>query len=119
MEIKYYYVYILKCNDGSYYVGFSNNPYRRLDEHNAGIHPKAYTFFKRPVTLAYCCTFSDPMEGIEFEKQLKGWSRKKKEALINGDISLLKKLSLSYKQIRFIKGLEELTKEFQEIEQAS
>src|ERR1051326_8471186 len=119
MRIKYYYVYILKCSDGTYYVGFSNDPYRRMEEHNEGRNQKCYTFLRRPVKLLYCCAFSDPVEGIAFEKQLKGWSRKKKEALMNNDISLLKRLSLPYKQIRFINGLEEFIKELQEYEQAS
>ena len=100
MRIKYYYVYILRCSDGSYYTGFTNNPDRRLEEHNSGRNPGAYTYRRRPVKLVYVVAFSDPMEGIAFEKQLKGWSKKKKEALINGDIELLKALSISYTTMR-------------------
>lgn len=111
MKVRYYYVYILKCADNSYYVGFSNDPYRRFEEHSSGMDPKSYTFFRRPLTLVYTVGFPDPVEGIAFEKQLKGWSRKKKEALIGGDIFLLKKLSLAYKQIKFIDCIEELTKD--------
>src|ERR1051326_2974669 len=93
MRIKYYYVYILLCADGSYYVGFSNNPYAREDEHNEGRCPKSYTFSRRPVKLVYIEAFSDPMEGIEREKQIKGWTRKKKEALIIRNIDTLHRLS--------------------------
>jgi len=76
------YVYILKCKDGSYYVGVTNDIERRLREHNEGIHPEAYTFKRRPVELVYQEFYHDAISAIEAEKQLKGWSRKKKEALI-------------------------------------
>ena len=95
MKIKCYYVYILRCSDRSYYVGFSNNPYRRLDEHNTGLKKTSYTYRRRPVKLVYVETFFDPLEGIAFEKQVKGWSRKKKEALIRGKRHLLPALSKS------------------------
>jgi putative endonuclease len=88
-------------------------------EHNAGINPTCFTYKRRPVTLVYYTGFSDPVEGIEFEKQIKGWSTKKKEALINGDIGLLKMLSLSYRQIHFINELEDFVKDIQPREQTS
>ena len=95
MKIKYYYVYILICSDNSYYTGFSNNPERRINEHNSGINPTCYTHKRRPLKLVYATAFSDPLEGIAFEKQVKRWSRKKKEALIKGDIEFLKLLARS------------------------
>ena len=91
--MKYYYVYIVECSDGSFYTGFTNNIERRLQEHNDGVNPKAYTHNKRPVKLVFHTDFTEPVKGIEFEKQVKGWSRKKKIALINGDMNKLKKLS--------------------------
>ena len=91
--MRFYYVYMLECSDGSYYTGFTNNYERRLYEHNAGTNPKAYTFNRRPVKLVYLTEFTEPIKGIEFEKQLKGWSRKKKIALINGDMNKLKQLA--------------------------
>ena len=98
MRIKYYYVYIVKCADGSYYTGFTNDPYRRLEEHNSGVYGRSFTFKRRPVVLVYVKAFSDPLEGIEFEKQVKRWSKAKKEALIAGDIDLLKLLSRSWNE---------------------
>jgi putative endonuclease len=93
MKVKLYYVYILLCSDGSYYTGFSNDPERRFAEHSQGIDPECYTYKRRPLKLVYTVAFLDPVEGIEFEKQIKRWSRAKKEALIRGDIALLKKLA--------------------------
>lgn len=95
MRVKLYYVYILLCSDGSYYVGFSNNPERRFQENSEGLDPESYTFRRRPLKLVYTVAFMDPVEGIEFEKQIKRWSKAKKEALINGDIKRLKSLAVS------------------------
>jgi putative endonuclease len=89
-------LYILKCADGSYYTGVTNNE-RRLNEHENGDDPKSYTFNKRPVKLVFTEEFSDPHVAFAKEKQIKGWSRKKKEALIRGDWEELKRLSKSKK----------------------
>jgi putative endonuclease len=91
--MKSYYVYILKCIDNSYYTGITNNLERRMREHTEGLNKTCYTYNKLPLTLEYQTVFNNPNEAIAFEKQIKGWSRKKKEALINGDIELLKVLS--------------------------
>ena len=88
-----YYVYIVQCSDGFYYTGFTNDLDRRMSEHNEGIDPTCYTYKKRPVELKYFEHFTVAIQGIEREKQLKGWSRKKKEALFNEDYELLKELS--------------------------
>lgn len=87
------FVYILKCGDGSYYVGVTNDLERRLQEHNSGMDKRAYTYRKTPVTLMFYEIFHDANQAIEFEKQVKGWSRKKKEALIERDFEKLVKLS--------------------------
>ncbi len=76
-----YYVYIVECIDKSYYTGVTNNIERRLWEHNNDNNQLAYTFKRRPVLLKYCQRFQDINQAIAWEKQLKGWSRKKKEAL--------------------------------------
>ncbi len=89
-----YYVYILKCSDNSYYTGITNNIDRRFTEHQDGENPKSYTFNKRPVVLVFLDLFNDVNEAINFEKQIKGWSRKKKEALIDRNYNLLKKLAI-------------------------
>ncbi len=89
----FYYVYILKCSDNSYYTGITNDIERRLREHNEGIDKKSYTYRRRPVELVFFERFSNPTHAIEFEKQIKGWRREKKEALIKRDWELLKQLS--------------------------
>jgi putative endonuclease len=92
--MKNYFVYILECSDKSYYTGVTNNLEKRLAEHQSGIH-KGYTSTRLPVKLVYSANFSDINEAIKFEKQIKGWSRKKKEALMRGDFDALVSLSKS------------------------
>lgn len=86
-------VYILKCSDGTYYTGITNNLVRRLHEHNEGVSKSAYTYSRRPVNLVYHEDHSDPYSAIRREKQIKGWSRRKKGAIIKGDWHLLRELS--------------------------
>lgn len=83
----------MKCSDNSYYTGVTNDVFLRETQHNQGLDTKSYTFERRPVVLVWYQDFENPKEAIDKEKQLKGWSRKKKEALINGDLELLPKLS--------------------------
>ncbi len=90
---RYYYVYILKCADNSYYTCVSNDPERRLAEHIEGKNPDSYTFSRRPLELVFCEYFTDPKQTIAFEKQVKGWSRAKKEALIAGDWNKIAELA--------------------------
>ena len=88
-----YYVYILKCSDNSYYTGVTNNVDRRLQEHSDGIDPKCYTFSRRPLDVVLIESYQFIKDAITREKQIKRWSRKKKEALIDGDMKELKSLS--------------------------
>ncbi|MBC7695837.1 MAG: GIY-YIG nuclease family protein [Burkholderiales bacterium] len=90
---KVIYLYILKCSDGSYYRGVTNNLDRRLIEHNQGINKESYTFTRRPVELVFHEMFSDFNLAFELETKIKKWSKAKKQALINGDFELLKVLS--------------------------
>lgn len=90
--MQFYYVYIVKCSDNSYYTGMKNSIDRRIFEHNSGKNTDCYTFIRRPVALVWFESFSDPTQAIMIEKQLKDWSRKKKEALINEDWDMLVKL---------------------------
>jgi putative endonuclease len=83
--MKLMYVYILECSDQSYYTGVTNNLDKRLIEHNEGYDPDCYTYSRRPVKLVYYESCSSPREAIFFEKKIKGWSRAKKEALIDGN----------------------------------
>ena len=86
-------VYILLCCDSSYYVGVTNNILRRFDEHSSGINPLSYTFKRRPLQIVYLNEFTDFHAAIAWEKQIKGWSRAKKQALIEANFDLLKELS--------------------------
>ncbi|MCI5056336.1 MAG: GIY-YIG nuclease family protein [Flavobacteriales bacterium] len=86
-------VYILKCSDGSYYTGCTSDLTNRLNEHQIGKFVSAYTYNRRPVELVYSQNFSLESEAIKWENRIKGLKRSKKEALINGNIELLKELS--------------------------
>lgn len=91
--IHNYFVYILECSDKSYYVGVTNDLEVRLSQHNSGENISAYTFTRRPVVLRYYKRFDQIEHAIEFEKQVKGWSRKKKEALFTEDWDEIVRLS--------------------------
>ncbi len=91
--MKRYYVYLLRCMDGSYYAGVTNNLERRLWEHNNDPSSQHYTYSRRPVELVWAADYKEIKDAIRFEKQLKGWSRAKKEALIAGDWSEIIRLS--------------------------
>jgi len=91
--IHNYFVYILECSDKSYYVGVTNDLEIRLLQHSSGDHVFAYTFTRRPVILKYYKRFDQIEHAIEFEKQVKGWSRKKKEALFTEDWGEIVRLS--------------------------
>ena len=90
--MKDYFVYILKCSDDSYYAGVTNNLEKRVNEHQSGII-KGYTSNRLPIRLVFSERFSDINQAIRFEKQIKGWSRKKKEALTSRNFDLLVELS--------------------------
>jgi putative endonuclease len=83
------YVYILKCSDDSYYTGVTSNLEQRLFRHKSGFYPDCYTFKRRPLELVFYAEFTDINFAIDKEKQIKKWSRLKKEALINGDYDSL------------------------------
>ena len=91
--MQQYFVYIALCADATYYVGITNDPDKRLWEHNAGLSPSAYTHSRRPVSLIYVAPFYRVEEAIAWEKQLKGWSHAKKRALINGNWDLVRSLA--------------------------
>lgn len=91
--MKFYYVYILKCNDNSLYVGVTSDVERRLMEHNAGKYPEAYTHSRRPVEIVFYQEFTEPNQAIDFEKKIKKWSRQKKQSLIDGNFDNLQNLS--------------------------
>ena len=88
------YVYIVKCADGSYYTGITNNVEHRVGQHNEGKDTRSYTFKRRPVELVFVEGFQNFQQAIEWEKQIKGWTRKKKEALIEQNWEKLKTLAV-------------------------
>ena len=86
------FVYILECSDGTYYTGSTKDLELRLNQHQNGIGAK-YTARRLPVTLIYFEEFSTISEAFYREKQIQGWSRKKKLTLINNKIKYLPKFS--------------------------
>ena len=87
------YVYILRCADGGYYCGTARQGLElRLAQHNSGTFG-GYTATRRPVTLVYSQWFERITDAIAAERQIKGWSRAKKEALMRGDFEALRMLS--------------------------
>ncbi|MCK0158974.1 GIY-YIG nuclease family protein [Cellulophaga sp. F20128] len=91
--MKIYYVYILECSDTSFYTGVTSNLLARVKDHTSGKHRDSYTYSRRPLLLVYYCEFSDVSLAIDMEKQIKKWSKVKKEALINGDYESLPNLA--------------------------
>jgi putative endonuclease len=79
-----FYTYMLRCSDGSYYVGHTESLEARIVAHYDGMIA-GYTRSRRPVTLVWNDSFSSREEALAAERRIKGWSRAKKEALIAGD----------------------------------
>jgi predicted GIY-YIG superfamily endonuclease len=98
-----FYVYILRCSDGSYYTGHTDDPDRRMAQHGRGEGSK-YTSNRRPLDLIWIADFQTRNEAFELERRLHGWSRAKKEALMRGDFGALPSLSLN-KKARFARAL--------------
>ena len=96
-------VYILRCCDGSYYVGCTTTIEKRLKEHELGIFA-GYTSMRRPVKLVWCSDFPDIFQAIAVGRQIKGWTRRKKEALIRGDFDLLHELAECKNATHFSNG---------------
>ncbi|KKQ80726.1 MAG: Excinuclease ABC C subunit domain protein [Parcubacteria group bacterium GW2011_GWC2_38_7] len=86
-------MYILICSDNSYYVGVTNNIERRITSHRLGANVNSYTYKRRPVKLVYSEYYYYINDAIAREKQIKGWRRSKKEALINQNYEELYRLS--------------------------
>ncbi|MFD2567576.1 GIY-YIG nuclease family protein [Pseudotenacibaculum haliotis] len=92
------YVYILECADGSYYTGSTKDISKRIRLHQGGLGAN-YTRRRLPVKLVYLEEFSRIDEAFYREKQIQGWSRKKKEALIEKNYDLLIELSKAYRDL--------------------
>ena len=88
------FVYMLRCADGSYYVGSATGDdlTRRIAEHQSGAFP-GYTSTRRPVELVWSEHFERITDAIAVERQIKGWGRAKKEALMRGDWQSIQQLA--------------------------
>ena len=91
--MKLSYVYILLCADNSYYTGVTSNLNLRMMQHHGGFYKTCYTCQRRPLKLVFYAEFTNILIAIAKEKQLKKWSRAKKEALIEGKFELLPDLA--------------------------
>src|SRR3954452_2957985 len=80
-----FWIYILRCADGSYYLGHTDNLEQRISAHAQGAIPGCYTESRRPVSLVYSQAFPTRYEALAMERRVKGWSRAKEEALMRGD----------------------------------
>jgi predicted GIY-YIG superfamily endonuclease len=102
-----YRVYILLCSDGSYYTGSAADVEKRLWQHQEGVSKEAYTYTRRPVKLVW---FSDEVDrysdALRFERQVKGWSRAKKEALIRNDFDAIHQIVKGERERREKKKVE-------------
>ena len=88
-----FWVYILRCADGSYYTGQTDNLEKRIAEHTEGAIASCYTFNRRPLHLVFSQDFPTREEALASERQIKGWSRKKKEAMMRGDWAEVSRLA--------------------------
>jgi tRNA/rRNA methyltransferase len=86
---------MLRCSDGSYYLGHTDTLERRVAQHERG-EIEGYTHRRRPVTLVWQQEFPTRIEALEAERQIKGWSRAKKEALIAGDWARIGQLARKF-----------------------
>ncbi|WP_375243589.1 GIY-YIG nuclease family protein [Sphingomonas parapaucimobilis] len=88
-----FYCYILRCSDGSYYTGHTDSLEHRIAQHQSGEIP-CYTQARRPVELAWSQEFPSRHEALTAERQIKGWSRAKKTALIASDWTCLEEAAI-------------------------
>jgi putative endonuclease len=96
-----YFVYILECADGSYYTGSTEDINNRIWQHEQGVQPSSYTYSRRPVKLVW--TSEETMhyyDALQWERQIKGRSRVKKQALIRGDLGAIHEIVKSERNQR-------------------
>jgi putative endonuclease len=93
-------VYILKCSDGSYYTGKTQDLHMRIAQPENGTY-KGYTSSRRPVKVVFTQSFPTYLEAIRAERQIKNWSKVKKEALIDGRFDILHQLAVCKNKTHF------------------
>jgi len=87
-----FWVYILRCADSSYYTGHTDNLDLRISEHQSSLC-ESYTSSRLPIELVFSQAFTTREEALASEQQIKGWSRKKKEAMMKGDWAEVSRLA--------------------------
>ena len=97
-RVQTFFVYMLRCSDGAYYVGHTNDLEKRLAEHDQGAYD-GYTARRRPVQLVFASESCTREEAQANERRLKGWSRAKKEALIRRDWERISILAQRYSRL--------------------
>jgi putative endonuclease len=88
-----FHTYILRCADGSYYTGHTDDLEQRLAQHHAAAIPACYTATRLPLECVFVQSFASREEALAAERQIKGWSRKKKEAMLRGDWAEVSRLA--------------------------
>lgn len=86
----------MHCADGSYYTGHADNLEARVNQHRAGAIATCHTFKRRPLRLLFSQDFPTREEALTAEQQIKGWSRKKKEAVMQGNWAKVSRLAKSH-----------------------
>jgi putative endonuclease len=94
-------MYILECVDGSYYTGSTTHLELRMEQHQSGCGAK-HTAKRLPVKLVYCESFERVADAFYREKQVQGWSRKKKQALMASDTNLLHRLAVCQNDSHYV-----------------
>ena len=94
-----FWAYILRCADGSFYVGHTDDLDVRIGQHQSGLIP-GYTQKRRPLTLVWSDEFPERDQAFAAERQIKGWSRLKKQALIDGNWAAISRLAKKAKVLR-------------------
>ena len=87
-----FWIYLLKCADNSYYTGHTDNLEVRIAMHQEG-KIAGYTSTRLPIVLVFCEQFPTRAEALEMEIRIKGWSRRKKEAMMQGDWKKVQQLA--------------------------
>jgi putative endonuclease len=99
-----FWVYLIRCSDGSYYTGHTDNLESRIAQHVTGAIPSCHTFSRRPVECVFSQDFATREEALVSEQQIKGWGRKKKEAMIRGDWAEVSRLARSSVRPETVEG---------------
>jgi len=87
-----FWTYLLECADGSFYAGHTDDLDARISQHRLGV-PKCCTSTRLPVALVWSQAFGTREEALAAERQIKGWNRRKEQALVRDDWDEIKRLA--------------------------